>query len=189
MRRPCSTSPITAISTSPARARAPSSASDCSSSPSASSPRPKPVSRPAIRPRRRHGVRLPRGARGRRLPRRRDARSAASAATITAGWSRAPGGRSLAPGRLSRPRIGPPARRADHRADRPHLHRQPFLGRGLGAAGVPLRPHHGIALETQHLPDSPNRPAFPTTLLRPGETFARPPSIASGWKARRGAGA
>jgi aldose 1-epimerase len=35
----------------------------------------------------------------------------------------------------------------------------------------PLRPRSCIALETQHLPDSPNRPEFPTTRLNPGETF------------------
>jgi aldose 1-epimerase len=29
----------------------------------------------------------------------------------------------------------------------------------------------GIAFETQHLPDSPNRPEFPSTVLRPGQTF------------------
>lgn len=29
----------------------------------------------------------------------------------------------------------------------------------------------GIALETQHAPDSPNHPEFPSTTLRPGETF------------------
>lgn len=29
----------------------------------------------------------------------------------------------------------------------------------------------GIALETQHFPDSPNRPQFPSTKLVPGETF------------------
>jgi len=29
-----------------------------------------------------------------------------------------------------------------------------------------------IALETQHFPDSPNRPAFPSTTLRPHEVFA-----------------
>lgn len=28
-----------------------------------------------------------------------------------------------------------------------------------------------LCLETQHFPDSPNHPAFPTTILRPGETF------------------
>lgn len=30
----------------------------------------------------------------------------------------------------------------------------------------------GFCLETQHYPDSPNRPEFPNTILRPGETFA-----------------
>ncbi|QGZ48783.1 galactose-1-epimerase [Streptomyces sp. QHH-9511] len=30
----------------------------------------------------------------------------------------------------------------------------------------------GIALETQHFPDSPNRPEFPSTVLRPGERYA-----------------
>jgi len=30
---------------------------------------------------------------------------------------------------------------------------------------------HGLALETQHLPDSPNHPEWPTTTLRPGQTF------------------
>jgi aldose 1-epimerase len=38
-------------------------------------------------------------------------------------------------------------------------------------ADGPLRPRSSVALETQHLPDSPNRPDFPSTLLRPGETF------------------
>ncbi len=31
--------------------------------------------------------------------------------------------------------------------------------------------HSGIALETQHFPDSPNHPDFPSTVLRPGQTF------------------
>jgi aldose 1-epimerase len=30
----------------------------------------------------------------------------------------------------------------------------------------------GLCLETQHFPDSPNHPAFPDTILRPGETYA-----------------
>jgi aldose 1-epimerase len=29
----------------------------------------------------------------------------------------------------------------------------------------------GVALETQHFPDSPNKPGFPSTLLRPGEIY------------------
>ena len=31
--------------------------------------------------------------------------------------------------------------------------------------------HHAICLETQHYPDSPNKPSFPSTLLRPGQTY------------------
>lgn len=37
--------------------------------------------------------------------------------------------------------------------------------------GKPYGPGAGIALETQHFPDSPNRPAFPSTVLRPGEEY------------------
>ncbi|RPK85349.1 MULTISPECIES: aldose epimerase family protein [Streptomyces] len=37
--------------------------------------------------------------------------------------------------------------------------------------GRPFGPCAGIALETQHFPDSPNRPEFPSTVLRPGEEF------------------
>jgi aldose 1-epimerase len=29
----------------------------------------------------------------------------------------------------------------------------------------------GLCLETQHFPDSPNHPDFPSTVLRPGETY------------------
>lgn len=39
------------------------------------------------------------------------------------------------------------------------------------AAGKFLCPFAGIALETQHAPDSPNHPEFPSTVLRPGEVF------------------
>ena len=31
--------------------------------------------------------------------------------------------------------------------------------------------YSGLALETQHYPDSPNHPEFPTTSLKPGEIF------------------
>ena len=31
--------------------------------------------------------------------------------------------------------------------------------------------HAAVCLETQHFPDSPNQPKFPSTILRPGETF------------------
>lgn len=36
---------------------------------------------------------------------------------------------------------------------------------------VPFAPGDGIALETQHFPDSPNRPEFPGTALRPGGVY------------------
>ena len=39
------------------------------------------------------------------------------------------------------------------------------------AAGRNLCPFAAVALETQHYPDSPNRPDFPSTVLRPGETY------------------
>jgi aldose 1-epimerase len=40
-----------------------------------------------------------------------------------------------------------------------------------GRGGAAYRPHCGVALETQHYQNSPNRPQFPSTVLRPGETF------------------
>jgi aldose 1-epimerase len=40
-----------------------------------------------------------------------------------------------------------------------------------GKAGKTYEKHAGVCLETQHYPDSPNRPEFPSTTLRPGETF------------------
>ena len=39
------------------------------------------------------------------------------------------------------------------------------------APGRHLCQYAGVALETQHAPDSPNHPDFPSTVLRPGETF------------------
>lgn len=40
-----------------------------------------------------------------------------------------------------------------------------------GASGRSYRQGDGIALETQHFPDSPNRPDFPSTVLRPGQVY------------------
>ncbi len=34
-----------------------------------------------------------------------------------------------------------------------------------------FKQHEGFCLETQHFPDSPNKPEFPTTLLKPGEKY------------------
>ncbi len=36
---------------------------------------------------------------------------------------------------------------------------------------APFGNRGGFCLETQHFPDSPNRPEFPSSVLRPGETF------------------
>lgn len=46
-----------------------------------------------------------------------------------------------------------------------------FDGSLKDALGRPLERAAGIALETQHFPDSPNHADFPSTVLRPGETF------------------
>jgi len=40
-----------------------------------------------------------------------------------------------------------------------------------GTGGHIYRQGDGLALETQHFPDSPNQPAFPSTVLRPGEVY------------------
>lgn len=40
-----------------------------------------------------------------------------------------------------------------------------------GKGGVVYGHRHGFCLETQHYPDSPNQPGFPSTILRPGDTY------------------
>ncbi|MFI0449628.1 aldose epimerase family protein [Actinomadura sp. 6N118] len=40
-----------------------------------------------------------------------------------------------------------------------------------GTSGRAYRQGDGFALETQHFPDSPNQPQFPSTVLRPGQTY------------------
>jgi aldose 1-epimerase len=40
-----------------------------------------------------------------------------------------------------------------------------------GSDGVVYGKNYGFCLETQHFPDSPNQPKFPSTVLKPGETF------------------
>jgi aldose 1-epimerase len=40
-----------------------------------------------------------------------------------------------------------------------------------GTSGRAYRQGDGLALETQHFPDSPNKPNFPSTVLRPGQTY------------------
>jgi aldose 1-epimerase len=41
----------------------------------------------------------------------------------------------------------------------------------VGKAGKPYNFRNGFCLETQHYPDSPNKPAFPSVTLKPGETY------------------
>ena len=45
-------------------------------------------------------------------------------------------------------------------------------GSFLGKKGVAYPLRSGLCFETQHFPDSPNQPSFPTTTLRPGETYS-----------------
>ncbi len=42
----------------------------------------------------------------------------------------------------------------------------------VGKSGKKYPARGGFCLETQHYPDSPNQPDFPSTILRPGETLA-----------------
>ena len=46
-----------------------------------------------------------------------------------------------------------------------YLEGEPAKGEGH------YRARGGFCLETQHLPDSPNQPGFPSTRLQPGETY------------------
>jgi aldose 1-epimerase len=41
----------------------------------------------------------------------------------------------------------------------------------VGKGGATYGRHSGVCLETQHFPDSPNQPAFPSTILRPDAQF------------------
>jgi aldose 1-epimerase len=44
-------------------------------------------------------------------------------------------------------------------------------GSVVGKGGVAYKKYGAFCLETQHYPDSPNHPAFPTTTLKPGQKF------------------
>jgi aldose 1-epimerase len=46
-----------------------------------------------------------------------------------------------------------------------------LIGTLIGKSGKPYVARSGFCFETQHFPDSPNKPQFPSTILRPGETF------------------
>src|SRR5262249_52407565 len=44
-------------------------------------------------------------------------------------------------------------------------------GSVVGSSGTTYRQTEAFTLETQHFPDSPNKPNFPTTELKPGQSF------------------
>jgi aldose 1-epimerase len=46
-----------------------------------------------------------------------------------------------------------------------------FNGTEIGSEGVAYPIYAGLALETQHLPNSPNKPSFPSTRFDPGKPF------------------
>jgi aldose 1-epimerase len=46
-----------------------------------------------------------------------------------------------------------------------------FLDGTVSGDGVAYQKHDALCLETEHYPDSPNRPEYPSTVLRPGETY------------------
>lgn len=55
-----------------------------------------------------------------------------------------------------------------------HLYTANFLdGETPGKGGYAYQPRDGFCLETQHYPDSPNKPELPNTILRPGETYTQ----------------
>lgn len=59
-----------------------------------------------------------------------------------------------------------------------------FLNGSLGDA---FQHRYGFALETQHYPDSPNQPDFPSTILRPGEEYHSRTVYAFSTREERGA--
>lgn len=55
-----------------------------------------------------------------------------------------------------------------------HMYTGNFLdGTVIGKSGTAYRLRNGFCFETQHFPDSPNHPEFPSTVLNPGETYTQ----------------
>ena len=82
----------------------------------------------------------------------------------------APGAMTLA-ATLSEPDSG---RTVEIRTTQPGLqfYSGNFLDGKPAGSGTVFEHRTGLCLETQHFPDSPNHPAFPATILRPGGTYA-----------------
>ena len=84
---------------------------------------------------------------------------------------RSGGGRMAQAARVEEPESG---RVLEIWTDQPaiQLYTGNFLdGTVAGKGGKPYRRHDALCLETQHFPDSPNRPEFPSTVLEPGRVF------------------
>ncbi len=47
-----------------------------------------------------------------------------------------------------------------------------FLDGKPAGTGTVFKHRTGLCLETQHFPDSPNKPSFPSTILQPGQTYS-----------------
>ena len=62
-----------------------------------------------------------------------------------------------------------------------------ILFTGGGTGGHVYRQGDGLALETQHFPDSPNHPNFPSTVLLPGQTIVADLLWRAGIRALEGA--
>jgi aldose 1-epimerase len=48
-----------------------------------------------------------------------------------------------------------------------------FLDGKPAGQGTVFRHRTGLCLETQHFPDSPNQATFPSSIVRPGDTYAQ----------------
>ena len=46
------------------------------------------------------------------------------------------------------------------------------LGERRGKSGVVYAPNYALCLETQRFPDAPNKPQFPSAVLKAGEVWA-----------------
>ena len=126
-----------------------------------------------LAPRGGHAVRLPQADRDRRAHRRRPTSRSRSAAATTTTWSSTATARHAAPrGARHRADERPHAGGAHHRAGRAVLHRQlPRRHDHAARAASAYAKRAAFCLETQHFPDSPNQPTFPSTVLRPGQMY------------------
>lgn len=56
-----------------------------------------------------------------------------------------------------------------------------FNSSQIGKDGIPFCSYCAVALEPQDIPDAPNKPMFPSTVLRPGETYKETLVYKFGW--------